>query len=201
MLQLHCSIWSKLHPVQLLSGIFFICKDRAWTAIPLKTKGGLCRLRCLTVLAPNNTMAHTLAQIKNQLTILKKIVTLKLHIGLKPLMASLLPWATAAKALKQLDGIGCCLGMQTNATSIILSELLTDVSAVRHATLQNRAVIDFLLAHGHGCEDFEGFCCMNLSDHSESIYHNISLLKEGVGKLQIEQGSNWTNHLFKGWNL
>lgn len=117
-------------------------------------------------------------------------------------MAPLLPWVTAAKALKQLDGIGCWLNIQTNATSIILSELLTDVSAVRHATLQNRAVIDFLLlAHSHGCEDFEGFCCMNLSDHSESIYHNISLLKEGVGKLQIEQGSNWIHHLLKGWNL
>ncbi|KFV39418.1 hypothetical protein N341_02981, partial [Tyto alba] len=40
------------------------------------------------------------------------------------------------------------------------------------------ATIDFLLlAQGHGCEDFEGMCCMNLSDHSESIHQSIQQLK------------------------
>lgn len=117
-------------------------------------------------------------------------------------MSSLLPWMAAAKALKQLDGIGCWLSKQTNATSIALSELLTDINTVRRAALQNRAAVDFLLlAHGRGCQDLEGLCCMNLSDHSELVYHSISLLKEGVGKLQIEQGSDWLNSLFKGWNL
>ncbi|KFV92268.1 hypothetical protein N327_11358, partial [Fulmarus glacialis] len=49
------------------------------------------------------------------------------------------------------------------------------------------AAIDFLLlAQGHGCEDFEGMCCMNLSDHSESIHLSIQKLKEGVEKLRVE---------------
>ncbi|KFV47248.1 hypothetical protein N341_07106, partial [Tyto alba] len=49
------------------------------------------------------------------------------------------------------------------------------------------AAIDFLLLpQGHGCEDFEGMCCMNLSDHSESMYKSIQQLKEGVKKLQVE---------------
>ncbi|KFP71004.1 hypothetical protein N310_03606, partial [Acanthisitta chloris] len=39
------------------------------------------------------------------------------------------------------------------------------------------AAIDFLLlAHGHDCEDFEGMCCMNLSDHSKSIHKHIQEL-------------------------
>ncbi|KFP35735.1 hypothetical protein N324_02916, partial [Chlamydotis macqueenii] len=30
--------------------------------------------------------------------------------------------------------------------------------------------IDFLLlAHGGGCEDLDGLCCMSLRDHSKSI--------------------------------
>ncbi|KFW76602.1 hypothetical protein N305_04436, partial [Manacus vitellinus] len=34
--------------------------------------------------------------------------------------------------------------------------------------------VDFLLlVHGCGCQDFEGMCCMNLSDHSKSIYRSI----------------------------
>ncbi|KFU89752.1 hypothetical protein M959_14524, partial [Chaetura pelagica] len=40
------------------------------------------------------------------------------------------------------------------------------------------AAIDcLLLAHGHGCQEFEGMCCMNLSDHSESIHRKIEQLK------------------------
>ncbi|KFP69879.1 hypothetical protein N310_01145, partial [Acanthisitta chloris] len=44
------------------------------------------------------------------------------------------------------------------------------------------AAIDFILlahsygceAHGHGCEDFDGMCCMDVKDHSESIHKKIS---------------------------
>ncbi|KFQ33684.1 hypothetical protein N332_05247, partial [Mesitornis unicolor] len=58
------------------------------------------------------------------------------------------------------------------------------------------AAIDFLLlAQGHGCEDFEGMCCMNLSNHSESMHKSIQLLKDGVRKLQVDNGWDWLNCL------
>ncbi|KFO80342.1 hypothetical protein N303_02123, partial [Cuculus canorus] len=54
--------------------------------------------------------------------------------------------------------------------------------------------IDFLLlAQGHGCENFEGMCCMNLSDHSESIH------AMGVSKLQQSDSWDWLDKLFEGW--
>ncbi|KFO56203.1 hypothetical protein N302_06230, partial [Corvus brachyrhynchos] len=40
------------------------------------------------------------------------------------------------------------------------------------------AAIDFLLlAHGHSCEEFDGLCCMNLSDHSKSVFASIKELQ------------------------
>ncbi|KFW85384.1 hypothetical protein N305_10970, partial [Manacus vitellinus] len=49
------------------------------------------------------------------------------------------------------------------------------------------AAIDFLLlAQGHGCKEFEEMCCMNLSDHLESIHRSIKQLQEGVAKLQVK---------------
>lgn len=52
------------------------------------------------------------------------------------------------------------------------------------------AIIDFLLlAQGQGCEDFDGMCCMTLSDHSESIHKSTQELKELSGKLQ--QNLEW----------
>ncbi|KFO64425.1 hypothetical protein N302_03934, partial [Corvus brachyrhynchos] len=58
------------------------------------------------------------------------------------------------------------------------------------------AAIDFLLlAHGHGCEEFDGMCCMNLSDHSKSVFANIKELQISVSKLREESQSNWFNAL------
>ncbi|KFQ43281.1 hypothetical protein N333_00958, partial [Nestor notabilis] len=98
--------------------------------------------------------------------------------------------------------LGCWLAKQTNATSNALSDLLLDVDSVCHATLQNRAAIDFLLlAQGHGCEDFEGMCCMNLSDYSESIHASIQQLKNGVFKLQQDDSWDWLDKILGGWGL
>ncbi|KFO56425.1 hypothetical protein N302_13204, partial [Corvus brachyrhynchos] len=56
------------------------------------------------------------------------------------------------------------------------------------------AAIDFfLLAHGHGCEDFDGMCCMNLSDNSKSVFANIKDLQLSVSKLREEDESDWFN--------
>ncbi|KFP75536.1 hypothetical protein N310_11866, partial [Acanthisitta chloris] len=56
-------------------------------------------------------------------------------------------------------------------------------------------IVFLLLAQGHGCEDFEGMCCMNLSDHSESIYASIQKLRENVNCLRLDDSSDWLDTL------
>ncbi|KFO62562.1 hypothetical protein N302_07267, partial [Corvus brachyrhynchos] len=52
--------------------------------------------------------------------------------------------------------------------------------------------IDFLLlARGHSCDEFEGLCCMNLSDHSLSIHANIQALRDRVTKLRVVSDNDW----------
>ncbi|KFZ57852.1 hypothetical protein N321_00534, partial [Antrostomus carolinensis] len=49
------------------------------------------------------------------------------------------------------------------------------------------AATDFLLlAQDHDCEEFEGKCCMNLPDHSESIRMAIKSLEENVKQLKVD---------------
>jgi len=65
-----------------------------------------------------------------------------------------------------------------------------------------RAAIDFLLlVHGHGCEDFEGMCCVNLSDHSQSIHNQLADLRKNLNAIQVESGlTDWLKHLgISGW--
>ncbi|KFQ20852.1 hypothetical protein N332_06342, partial [Mesitornis unicolor] len=40
-----------------------------------------------------------------------------------------------------------------------------------------------LVAHGHGCEDFDGLCCINLTDHSESIHKKIQQLMDQTQRI------------------
>ncbi|KFO65804.1 hypothetical protein N302_06379, partial [Corvus brachyrhynchos] len=58
------------------------------------------------------------------------------------------------------------------------------------------AAIDFLLlAHGHGCDEFEGLCCMNSSDHSLSIHANIQALQDNVTKLRVVSDNDWLGNI------
>lgn len=68
-----------------------------------------------------------------------------------------------------------------------------------HAVLQNRAAINFLLlAQGHGCEDVEGMCCFNLSDHSVSIHKALQAMKEHTEKIQMNDDpiGDWFKRTF-----
>ena len=84
-------------------------------------------------------------------------------------------------------------------TTLVLNAMLEDLNSVRHALLQNRAAIDFLLlAQGHGCEDVEGMCCFNLSDHSVSIHKQLQWMQEHTQKIKEESDplGGWLNRLF-----
>ncbi|RMC04213.1 hypothetical protein DUI87_19032 [Hirundo rustica rustica] len=157
----HADRFNKL-PIRFPKGIWLICGDRAWQGIPSKIDGGPCAMGQLTVIAPS----------------VKKVVKKKSrrirsswgheyesncdsnfhpwNSGESIAASIFLPQLSSSIALKQLNKLGCWLSKEVNATSTMISDLLTDEEAIRHATLQNRAAIDYLLlAHGHGCEDFE----------------------------------------------
>ncbi|NXC34533.1 ERB1 protein, partial [Campylorhamphus procurvoides] len=113
------------------------------------------------------------------------------------------PGAAAARNWNKLKHLACWSIKQFNTTSNILSQLLTNVNDIRHAVLQNRAAIDFLLlAQGHGCQEFEGMCCMNLSDHSKSIHKQLSTLRERLNHITYGTSplSDWLASLgLTGW--
>ncbi|XP_055556201.1 uncharacterized protein LOC129734873 [Falco cherrug] len=167
---------------QLPPGIFLICGDRAWPGIPLYPVGGPCYLGRLTLFAPHmkdllkmtqqchrsRRALRTFDETCNDRVDLQSVTT-------NVLASIFMPGTMAALNAKNIRRLACWGEKQLNLTSQILSSLLLDVDSVRHATLQNRAAIDFLvLADGHGCEDFEGMCCMNLSDHSISMHKKFT---------------------------
>lgn len=159
-------------PRILLKGVFLICGDRVWAGIPAHLQGGPCTLGKLTILTPNTTMVQDWRNKKNnqtrkrrQLENLKDDCDSQITDWSRQkqvLMSIFLPWVATAKVLGELSHLECWLGKQAKLTSAVLQDLLEDEETTRRPTLQNIAAIDFLLlAHGHGCDEFEGLCCFN----------------------------------------
>lgn len=158
---------------QLPPGVFLICGDRAWPGIPVKPIGRPCYLGKLTLFAPrmgdllSNTLQNKTSLRKRRgVHQLEETCNSQVTFWNVPtrIIAALIPSILAAKTAKELERLACWTAKELNLTSAALSDLVYDVDNIRHAVLQNRAAIDFiLLAQGHGCEELSGMCCFNLS--------------------------------------
>ena len=186
-------LWNNDTPKALPPDVFLICGDRAWQEIPRNVYGGPCYLGQLTLLAPDHQWWKSVATgpkwgVTGLPPDCDDRVTLS-STTQRVFMSLLVPGAATGAALNQLGKLACWAEKQANVTTKVLESLLEDQNSLWHAVLQNRAAIDFLLlAQGHGCEDFEGMCCMNLSDHSESIHKQLQWLKQHANQIQQNQG-------------
>ncbi|XP_048786364.1 uncharacterized protein LOC125686436 [Lagopus muta] len=194
-------------------GIFLICGDRAWAGVPKNIVGGPCYLGKLTLFAPRraewmniNRMLSGDDRLRDQRSAMILAEDCRDEVQLWTVTANifasiLAPGLAAAQALKQIERLACWTVKQSNITSQILEEMLEDMDSLRHAVLQNRAAIDFLLlAQGHGCTDFEGMCCFNLSDHSDSIHKQIRWLLNHTQSVSKDHNpiDDWLHSTFPG---
>lgn len=204
-------LWNNKTAKALPPGIFLICGDRAWQGIPHNALGGPCYLGELTLLSPNfttwmqygpNITGHYRRQKRSSPLPENCNDEVELWSATARIFASIFaPGVAAAQSLAQIERLACWSVKQANLTTLILNAMLEDTNSVRHAVLQNRAAIDFLLlAQGHGCEDLEGMCCFNLSDHSVSIHKALKALRDHTE--EIKAGSDpigdWLKDVFGG---
>ncbi|XP_040434769.1 syncytin-A-like [Falco naumanni] len=199
------SLWNNNTAKVFPPGYFLICGDRTWAGVPRNAFGGPCYIGKLTLLtvAHRNwiNITHTLSRTKRSVHQLSASCNdnVELWSATANAFASLIPGIGTAQALKQLTKLACWSIKQANATTAILYEMEQDMASMRHAVLQNRAAIDFLLlAQGHGCEDVDSMCCFNLSDHSISIQKQLQWLKDHTKKITVENNpfDNWLQTLF-----
>ncbi|NXU49394.1 ENV1 protein, partial [Turnix velox] len=195
-------LWNNNTAKQLPPGIYLICGDRAWQGIPKNAYRGPCYLGQLTMLTISRQQwGNIMLNAKRQKRALHAFTpdckdNLELWNPAVNFLASIIPSVGTAQALNQLSKLACWSAKQANVTANILTAMAQDISSLCRALLQNRAAIDFLLlAQGHGCEDFEGMCCFNLSDHSRSIQQQLQWLRKHVNNLQV-MDNTWFGSLF-----
>ena len=65
----------------------------------------------------------------------------------------------------EISRLACTIATALNATSQAISAISQELGQVREAVLENSTAIDHLiLRHNHGCEEFKGLRCFNLTD-------------------------------------
>ncbi|XP_053821802.1 uncharacterized protein LOC128800555 [Vidua chalybeata] len=198
------------YPLKLEKGMFFIRGDRAYPGIPSRLAGGPCMLGRLSLASPNMTQIP-IGKTKSETKITKRSAnqfdehcdaeiyhwakSKRVAVSVFP------PWVAAAKALSELGNLECWVTKQASLTSAALRDLLADEEITRKATLQNRAAINFLLlAHGHGCKEFEGLCCFDLSSKGQSVQSSIREMRNLIGSVK-QENEDWFKGMFKGWDL
>lgn len=199
-------IWNNDTAKALPSGIFLICGDRAWQGIPANVFGGPCYLGQLTLFAPDLYSLRNQSLSRRSKRALKTLGSdcddgVELWGAARRVFASLVPAIGTAHALASINKLACWAVKQSTVTTQILTEMAQDRDSLRHAILKNRAATDFLLlAQGHGCEEIEGMCCFNLSDHGQSIHGQLKWLREHMGKITVQTSwfDNWLQSIFGG---
>ncbi|KAG8147221.1 hypothetical protein E2320_022721 [Naja naja] len=77
----------------------------------------------------------------------------------------------------QLGHLACALAKSINVTSSAIAALADEMGEIRKSVLQNRVAIDYvLLRMGHGCKEFDGMCCFDISDKAHFIESKLKVL-------------------------
>lgn len=180
-------------PLSLPQGLYLICGDRAWQGIPHHAYGGPCYLGKLSLMLPsyNHLIAWDISKNRREKRQVSELDDkcddeVELWSRTARFFAALLPPVGTAQALTEIQHLACWTAKQANVTTQVLSQMAQDMSSLRQAILQSRAAIDYLLlAQSKGCEDFEGMCCFNLSDHSDSIHKQLEWLQDHAKKITV----------------
>ncbi|XP_066461262.1 syncytin-2-like [Eleutherodactylus coqui] len=197
---------SHFRHVKLPVGWVVSCGNLTYTYIPANISGGPCALSRLSILMyqkpdppiPTPRFRRDIHGLADSCVGPPTLLSFSEHTALA--FSILGTPALAQHNARVINGLACDMVKGLNATSQALDLLLLDVQNIRRATLQNRATIDYLLmTMNHGCEEFEGMCCFNLSDNSASIHQQINRLRDLATSIKQGTDQGWFDWLTGSW--
>lgn len=175
---------------RLPAGWFLICGLTVYSYIPANSKGGPCSLGRLAVFLPQK---HHTTRVRQDLsTSLTPDCNDNLHLRSPAEYVSLTIFVMSVMVTSpsvEIGRVACSMVKALNTTSRAISAINQELRQVGQAVLENRAALDYLLLrHNHGCEEFKGLCCFNLSDNPQLLEQNIQQVKETISKVKQREG-------------
>ncbi|XP_035752615.1 uncharacterized protein LOC118452534 [Egretta garzetta] len=190
----------------LPQGWFLLCGRMAYTYIPANCTGGPCSLGRLVprLYRPADIMRQERRSRRSIHSLGEECDAEVTLFSPEEISAAafLAPGAGVAMNYNVMKRLACALVKNINYTSQALSVIQEELSQIRQAALENRAAIDYLLLrHNHGCKEFKGMCCFNLTGNLELIESKTQNLKQSAHGIKERQGldlswlTNWLPNL------
>ncbi|XP_074172436.1 uncharacterized protein LOC141567811 [Rhinolophus sinicus] len=175
--------------VKLPAGWFLICGRTVYSYVPANSTGGPCSLGRLTVFLPQRphpTEHHTEIVLSSDCNSEQHLFSPAEYTALSLVV---MPAMTIALNI-EISSMACSMVKALNATSQAIHALGEELGQVREAVLENRAAIDYLLLrYNHGCEEFKGLCCFNLTDNSHLIEGKVKQIHDLISNIKQKEES------------
>ena len=173
--------------VKLPAGWFLICGRTVYSYVPANSFGGPCCLGRLTVFMPQKphlTRARQELSLAPDCESDSYLFSPAEYISLTVFGMPI----TVTSLNVEISRLACAMVKSLSATSEAISAISQELGQFKEAVLENRTAIDYLLLrHNHGCEEFKGLCCFNMTDNSQLIEHKVKQVNETVSKINPRQ--------------
>lgn len=173
---------------------YFVCGDRAYVWLPEGWSGN-CYIAFLlppVYIAPSDYhKTHRLH--KREVEVDQTETSLEQYIDFNLGFFFFIGPVVNSKKIRRLTRV---VEAVVNQTAGALSNLTAEVQATRVVALQNRLVLDVILAdRGGACSIIGSSCCVYIPDNAPTVYQAISNLRDLAAGIHEETGT-WT---WSGW--
>ncbi|XP_069065066.1 uncharacterized protein [Pleurodeles waltl] len=184
------------------TGLYFVCGSKAYTWLP-PGWSGICYIAFL--LPPTFNKPPTYHRQRRD-TVDQTDTSAQLFMDITK---GLLPfWGPSVNSL-QIRRLTRVLEATINETAGALANNTAELQATRMVALQNRMVLDVILAdRGGACRIIGASCCVYIPDNSPSVFAAISRLHKIASVIHEDNGTpwSWTSGLWQvlvswGWKV
>ena len=168
-------------PANLPKSIYAVCEDRAYTHLPAGVQGE-CYLAHIVPMIRRVNMTEIQASYSQHVrgqTRKKRSLT-----WWQKVLGVLIPSYGTYNSQVELEALSTILEKHMNASDAAIQALATEVDEIKTVSLQNRMVLDIMLADkGGACKVIGTECCSYVSDPSKAIYNLHLDTRAGVADL------------------
>ena len=191
-------------PAFLPKGVFAVCGEKAYTHLPIDSDGMCFLARVIPMMRRVNISevreAYAL-QVKRPGRV-KRMLT-----WWQRTLSVLIPAYGVYNSQAELAALSTVLESHMNASDTAIFALASEVNEIKTVSLQNRMVLDIMLADkGGACQVIGTECCSYVSDPSQALYNLHEDTKAGVVELHKNHGgdlwgsiSGWFSNIGSSW--
>lgn len=163
-----------------MNGTMFVCGRRAFKFLPPDWKGSCY----IAYIVPAMRLEHNIKNIGRS----KRDLFGSHEVIASPgqrFFAAIMPFYGTTVALDEIRQMASIMENIANDTAGALSEINSELNAIRKVTLQNRMALDIVLADKGGtCAVLKQECCTYIPDSSSNITDLIKDIYENVNRLK-----------------